>query len=132
MSLVAYDHGLDVKTTATTTTFKPGAGQPSLPTPFYSVIQCRLSYGVPTPPCAIASCSPCQSSVDCGNTKTPSMHHRLGRATLSQLAFSGETNPNFPREKSYWADTVVKKVEKKKAERMCDRGSGLDFRPVIE
>ena len=37
------------------------------------------------------SCSPCQSSVDYGNTKTPSMHRRLGSATLSQLAF-----PEFP------------------------------------
>ena len=36
-------------------------------------------------------CSPaCESSVDDGNTKTPSMHRSLGSATLSQLAFSGE------------------------------------------
>ena len=37
-----------------------------------------------------------------GNTKTPSMRRRLGSATLSQLAFSGEGNPNFSLEKSHW------------------------------
>ena len=42
------------------------------------------------------SCGPCQSSVDYGNTKTPSMHSRLGSATLSQLAFSEEKQPEFP------------------------------------
>ena len=46
------------------------------------------------------SCSPCQSSVDYGNTKTPSMHRRLGSATRLQLAFPWENNPNFPWEKS--------------------------------
>ena len=54
------------------------------------------------------SCSPCQSSMDYGNTKTPSMHPRLGSATLLQLAFLGEGNPNFPWEKSHWDSTVVK------------------------
>ena len=46
--------------------------------------------------------------VDYGNTKTPSMHRRLGSATLSQLALSGDGNPNFPWEKSHWDNTVVK------------------------
>ena len=32
--------------------------------------------------------------------KTPSTHRRLGIAILSQLAFPGESNPNFPLEKS--------------------------------
>ena len=41
-------------------------------------------------------CRPCQSSVDYGNTKTPSMNSRLGSATLSQLAFPGEKQPEFP------------------------------------
>ena len=36
------------------------------------------------------SCSPCQSSVEYGNTKTPSMHRTLVGATLSQLAFPGK------------------------------------------
>ena len=49
-----------------------------------------------------------ESSVDYGNTKTPSMHSRMGSATLSQLAFPGESNPNFPWEKSHWDNTVVK------------------------
>ena len=54
--------------------------------------QCRLSYGVPTAPSAVErSCSPCQSSVDYGNTKTLSVHRRLGSATLSQPAFPEET-----------------------------------------
>ena len=86
--------------------------------------QYRLSYGVRTPPCAIActyicahvkrSCSPCQSSVDYGNTNTPSRHSKLGSATLSQLAFSGEGNANFPWEKSHWDNTAVKSNNKKK------------------
>ena len=38
---------------------------------------------------------------------------RFGSATLSQLAFPGESYPNFPREKSHWDNTVVKKVFKK-------------------
>ena len=54
------------------------------------------------------SCSPCQSLVDYGNTKTPSMHRRLGSVTLSQLAFPWEGNPDFPWEKSHWVNTVVK------------------------
>ena len=72
--------------------------------------QCRLSYGVHTPPCAIACINSrvhfedpvvhVKSSVDYGNTKTPSSQRRLGSATLSQLAFPEESNPNFPWEKS--------------------------------
>ena len=31
-----------------------------------------------------------------GNTKTPSRHSRSGSATLSQLAFPGEKQPEFP------------------------------------
>ena len=37
------------------------------------------------------------------------MHCRLGSATLSQLAFPMESNPNFPWEKSQWGKTVFKK-----------------------
>ena len=37
-----------------------------------------------------------QSSVDYGNTKTLSMHRRLGSATLSQLAFPGLEQLEFP------------------------------------
>ena len=36
------------------------------------------------------------------------MHRRLGSATLLQLAFHRESNPNFPWEKSHEDDTVVK------------------------
>ena len=34
--------------------------------------------------------------------KYPCMHHRLGITTLSQLAFPGESNPNFQQEESKW------------------------------
>ena len=37
------------------------------------------------------------------------MHRRLGSATLSQLAFPGEGNPDFPWEKSHW-DNVKKRT----------------------
>ena len=52
--------------------------------------------------------------MDYGNTETPSMHRRLGSTILSQLAFPGEGDPDFPWEKSQWDDTVVKKEKKKK------------------
>ena len=48
------------------------------------------------------------------NIKTPSMHHGLGSVTLSQLAFQGESTPNFPWEKSHWDNTVVESIKKKK------------------
>ena len=40
-------------------------------------------------------------------TQTPSMHRTLGSATMSQLAFSGKSTPNFPWEKSQRDNTVV-------------------------
>ena len=36
------------------------------------------------------------------------MHRRQGSATLSQLAFPGEGNPNFPWKKSHGDNTVLK------------------------
>ena len=38
----------------------------------------------------------CQSSADYGNTNKPSMHRRLGSATLPRLAFLVESDMNFP------------------------------------
>ena len=38
------------------------------------------------------------------------MHGKLGSATLSQLAFPREGNPNFPSVKSHWGNTVKKKI----------------------
>ena len=76
--------------------------------------QCRLYNGVRTPPCATA-CVNIRAHV-----KDPIVHvrvrwimetikhRRLGSATLLQLAFSGESNPNFPWEKSQWGIAVVK------------------------
>ena len=46
--------------------------------------------------------------MDYGNNKTPSMHCRVSSATLSQMAFLEDGNPNFLWEKSHWDNTVVK------------------------
>ena len=47
--------------------------------------------------------------MDYENTETPSMHRKFDSATLSHLVFPGESNPNFPWEKSQWDNTVVTK-----------------------
>ena len=67
----------------------PGAARYFFPRVHF---QCRLSYVCPYTPvcnrihlhlCARSKfCSPRQSSVDYGNTKTPSMHGRLGSPSL--------------------------------------------------
>ena len=59
--------------------------------------------------------------MDYGNTKTPSMYRRLGSATLSQLAFCGESNPNFPWDKFHWDNTVVERKKKAEAVGICSR-----------
>ena len=51
--------------------------------------------------------------VDYGKTKTPSMHHRLCRATLLRLAFFEKSELNFPFEKFLWDNAVVIKKKKK-------------------
>ena len=67
------------------------------------------------------------------------MHPRLERATLLQLPFPGEGTPNFPREKSYWDNTVVKSDGEVKSQQfgydtdrqilgMCVLGVGVGFR----
>ena len=75
-------------------TFSPGVN-----------FQCRLSYAVRTPPCAITCINICAHVRDpvvhvrvrgiIERIKTPSMYRRLGSAILSQLAFPVESNPNF-------------------------------------
>ena len=80
--------------------------------------QCRLSYVVRALPCAIACIYICVHVKDLvvyvrfrwitETLKTPSMHRRLGSATLSQLAFPREGNPNFPWQKFYLDNTVAK------------------------
>ena len=60
--------------------------------------------------------SPCKSSVDYGNTKTPSMHCKLDSTSLLQLTISGKSDPNFAWRKSQWDKTVV---EKKKSDFCC-------------
>ena len=79
---------------------------------------CSLFYGVHTPPCAIACIYICayvkdpvvnvKSSVEYGNTKTPSVQRRLGRVTVT-AGSPRAGNPNFPWQKSHWDNTVVKK-----------------------
>ena len=54
------------------------------------------SYAVRTPPCAPPCISLCA---------------HVGSATLSQLAFPGKSNPNFPWGKFQWVDTVVSQVQ---------------------
>ena len=69
-----------------------------------------------TPPCAVACIN------ICAHVKDPVVHVRVRWimetvkhpactvgwvARLLQLAFSGESNPNFPWEKSHWDNTVV-------------------------
>ena len=82
--------------------------------------QCRLSYGVRTPPCAIASI------YICAHVKDPVVHVRIRwmmeilkhpAYTVGLTArlcrswhFFGESNSNFPWEKSQWDNTVVKKI----------------------
>ena len=78
----------------------PGAARDLSPSVNF---QCRLSYGVNTP----VNCSQRLSLVDYENAKTSSMHHRLGSATLLQLAFPGKNDLNFLWEKSHWDNTVV-------------------------
>ena len=62
--------------------------------------------------------------MDYGNTKAPSMPHRMGSVTLLQLAFPGESNPNFPWGKSHWDNTVVK--NRKKSKRLYSTGNVED------
>ena len=77
--------------------------------------QCRLSYSVHTPLCAISNINVC------AHMKDPILLVRVGGlwkhtaciegrvARLLQLAFPRESNPNFPWEKPQWDNTVVKK-----------------------
>ena len=86
--------------------------------------QCRLSDDVRTARCTIACIDICAHVRDpvvhvrvrwiMETLKHLSMHCRLGGATLSQLAFPGESKPSFSWEKSYWDDTVAKSKVKKK------------------
>ena len=71
---------------------------------------CRLAC-LCTPPCAAACINICVHVKNpvlhvrvlwiMETLKTPSMHRRLGSATLGQR--TGKSNPNFPWEKSQWA-----------------------------
>ena len=54
--------------------------------------------------------------------KTPSMHCRLGGATVLQLAFPGEGNPNVRWEKSQWDFSHGKFGLLSPEKASCDRG----------
>ena len=59
------------------------------------------------------------------------MRGRLGSATLQQLAFPGESNLNFPWEKSYWDNTVVKSnFKKSKSKYNADHDKVFDKKKV--
>ena len=45
--------------------------------------------------------------MDYGNTRTPSMHRRLGSATLSQLGFQQEKQIKFPIEEIPMENTII-------------------------
>ena len=62
------------------------------------IYKCRLK---------LLSCSICQSLMGYGNTRTPSMHCRLGSTTLSQLPSPWESDLNFPWQESWWENTPV-------------------------
>ena len=77
--------------------------------------------------------------MDYGNTKTPSMYCRLGSATLSQLAFTREGNPNFPWDP---IGTIAVKKKKKSKEKKVNKSTSIwctlqsltltiDFQPVV-
>ena len=50
------------------------------------------------------------------------MYRQLGSATLSQLAFPWESNPNFSWETCKWDNTVV--IKKKLKEGFLDNSEG--------
>ena len=71
---------------------------------------------VRTPLCAMNCINICAHVKDLvvhviyGNTKTPSIHHKLGRATLSWLSFPGKGQPEFHIEeipKGHFIRTVL-------------------------
>ena len=98
-------------------------------------IQCRFSRYVRTPPRAIACiniCAHVKDPVDhvrvrwIMETKTPSVNCSLGSATLSQLAFHRESNPNFSWNESQWNNRAVKcKMQKCKTGIRRDTGKSL-------
>ena len=87
----------------------PGAARDFFPRVSF---QCRLSYGVRTPPCARACINICAHVRDLvvhvrvwwimETVKHPACTVR-SVARLSQLAFPGKSNQNFPWWKSHWS-----------------------------
>ena len=55
------------------------------------------------------------------------MHRRLGSATLSQLAFYWESNPDFSWEKSVWDFKILKKKKKKKKKSKTENQRRFDL-----
>ena len=68
-----------------------------------------------------------------GNTETLSMHRRLGSASLSQLAFPAEGNPNFAWEKSHWDNAFVKSKKQRKRDLVrCMRSEHVKYSTTVE
>ena len=84
--------------------------------------QCRLSYGVRTPPCAIACMNIYAHVKDhvvrarvrwiIKTLKHPVCTVRWGARLCGSWLSLGKSNPNFPWENSHWDNTVVKKKVK--------------------
>ena len=76
-----------------------------LPESTFSADSFTVSIHPHVPPHAL---SPCQSSVDYGNTKTPNMDHRLGSMTVAAGFLQGK-QPEFTTGEIPRDNTVVKK-----------------------
>ena len=73
--------------------------------------------------------------MDFGNTKTPSMHCRLGSATLLLMAFPRESDLDFPWEKSQRDNRVVLKKQTNIKQFLCNAqsaGAGRSHGDTVE
>ena len=115
----------------------PGAARDSSPR---VTSQCRFSYSVHTPLCATAGINICI------HVKDPVAHvgvrwivetlehpaYTIGWVVrLSQLTFPGESNLNFPWEKSHWDNRVVNPHPQKKQLLSFKLGSGFLYSPGL-
>ena len=65
--------------------------------------------------------------MDYGNINKSSMHGRLGSATLSQLAFPEESDPNFLWEKSQWDNRFCNEDKTINTSSILKYGVALNF-----
>ena len=103
--------------------------------------QCRLSYMCPYTPCAMHTLTSVHMlkvhsiSEFSGNTKTPSLHHRLDSITLVTAGFPQRKQPEFPMGEitmEQYSCTPPKKKKKKKERKEIVIWKCLDcFRFII-